>query len=171
MLIGVLFTGYFIYSIKVASIRENEEIKNRIIIKEKKYECIDNGNPKLTLIIENGEEDKFYDYTGIYGYPNYLFRTDTKQKWTNEYTNNNFCILGSNTDIDYFSEELIDRKELGLKLRRQMELLAGDTSITNRKFFKQVRFFNLWFANEDMGTINLKLTEELQALILAIIKK
>lgn len=131
---------------------------------------VNEGN-KLSLVIENGREDTFTDYTAIYGYPNYLFRTDSRQKWTNEETHKNFCIWAGELDVHQFTDDYPHRQELNIELRRRFVELADGKNITKRRFYRRVRFFDLWFIDSDMELVNVELSESIQALVVAILNK
>lgn len=94
-------------------------------------------------MIENGCENVFADYTAIYGYPNYLFRSDTKQKWTTKEISKNFCIWAVNMEIEYFTDDYEHRKNMERHLLTRFEELAGGVHITRRAFYKRVCFFNM----------------------------
>ena len=131
---------------------------------------VENGN-QLSLVIDNGQEDTFADYTAVYGYPNYLFRTDSKQQWTNEKIKEDFCIWADELDTHYFSEDYFHRQELNQELRRRFVELANGKSITKRRFYRQIRFFDLWFIDSELEIANVELSESIQALVMAILNK
>lgn len=132
--------------------------------------CVEKGN-QLSLVIENGREDVFADYTAIYGYPNYLFRTDSRQEWTNDDTCKNFCIWAGANEVHLFTADYPHRQELNMELRRRFIELAEGKNITKRRFYRQVRFFDLWFIDSDLELVNVELSATIQALVMAILNK
>ena len=169
LIMPLLFLGY---SLVVAGkkarkrhqiVKMNKELQTRLPDKEK-------GEPVM-LVLENGSEDCFADYSAVYGYPNYLFRTDSRQKWTNEETVDCFCVFGGENVVYPFSERYVERKQLNERLRRCFIEMANGKSITKKRFFKKIKFFNLWFANQDMEIINLAFSDEIQAMTMAVMNK
>lgn len=62
----------------------------------------------LKVAMEKGIEDYYANYRSVVEYPRYLFRQDIKQKWTNERTPDNICILPqmATLEVDIRSKKL-----------------------------------------------------------------
>lgn len=125
----------------------------------------------LILILENDREGCFADYTAVYGYPNYLFRTDSRQKWTREETLDCFCIFGGEDKCFQFSESYSERQKMNERLRKRFIELADEKNITKWRFFRQIKFFDIWFANQERELIHIAFTDEIQAFVMAIMKR
>lgn len=141
-----------------------------MIVKRKEIYRASIEHPAL-LIIENGYENVFADYTAIYGYPNYLFRSDTKQKWTTNEISRNFCIWAANMEVEYFTNDYEHRKNMERHLLTRFEDLADGVHITKRAFYKRLCFFNMWFVDTDFEVVNINMDGEAQALIMAVLRK
>lgn len=129
------------------------------------------GNGNLFPVIECQRKHVFGDYTAIYGYPNYLFRTDGRQKWTNEETMGNFCIWGMETEIHKFTREYRERQGMNQHMRDIFMELADGKSITKRSFYRRVGFFDLYFVDEDGDLVNVELAGDKQAMAMAVLWK
>lgn len=82
-----------------------------------------------------------------------------------------FCIWADKLGVHQFAEDYPSRQELNIELRRRFIELANGKNITKRRFFKQIRFFDLWFVNSDLEVVNVELSDIVQAFIMAILNK
>lgn len=169
--IVVFVLEFVFYCMLVAGKRADKRCKKAMMRLEQKETIKVADGEQLSLVIDNGKEGIFADYTAIYGYPNYLFRTDSKQQWTNEDTKKNFCIWADELKVHQFAEDYPPRQELNIELRRRFVKLANGKNITKRRFFRRIRFFDLWFVNSDLEIMNVELSDTAQAFIMAILNK
>ena len=102
---------------------------------------------------------------------NYLFRTDSRQQWTNDETKKNFCIWADELEVHFFGEDYPHRQELNREVRRRFVELANGKNITKRRFFRQIRFFDLWFVDSELDAVNVELSDTIQALVMGILNK
>lgn len=164
MLIGVL------YCLVRVNKQGNTHHQRMMLEKRKEIYQASMEHPAL-LVIENGRESMFADYTAVYGYPNYLFRSDTKQKWTTKEVGRNFCIWAANMEVEFFTNDYERRKNMERHLLTRFEELAEGGHITSRTFYKRVHFFNMWFVDTDFKVVNINMDTEAQALIMAVLRK
>lgn len=74
------------------------------IIAEQKYSIPLLNVLVLKMAMKNGCEDYYANSQSVIEYPRYLFREDIRQKWTNERTVNNICVVPCDISVD--GEEL-----------------------------------------------------------------
>lgn len=173
---------YVIYSFVVISLiminhgmvkasKKRDAMYERLIKKKFEEGYNINENHPLIYTIENGTDDKFSDWTAIYGYPNYLFRSDSKQRWTTEKVTKNICIWGDDMQVQFFAEDIEERIEMRKKIIEKYEEFAKGTNIYSRKFRNKIRFFTLRFINSDLYQVDVEMDEVMQSLVMAILKK
>lgn len=167
---GAVLVVYVAYTLRKI-LKQTDTIHRQLMEGEKKEIYQASIEHPAMLVIENGREDVFADYTAVYGYPNYLFRADRKQKWTTEDVSKNFCIWAGNQEVEFFTDDLEHRKNMGRHLLALFEELAKGKHITRRAFYKRICFFNMWFVDSDFEEVNINMDTEAQALIMAIIRK
>lgn len=63
----------------------------------------------INLALANGSEDYYASPKSVIEYPRYLFREDIKQKWTNEKTVDNICILPNQAKVNAEMLEVVNK--------------------------------------------------------------
>lgn len=63
----------------------------------------------IKLALGNGCEDYYASPQSVIEYPRYLFREDIRQKWTNERTANNICVLPGQVKVNAEALETINK--------------------------------------------------------------